>query len=341
MGESDNESTSLGAGTGTRVRSTEGASLSLIVPCYSLDRAPDIHQLLDSVERQTVPVDELLVVVQQSESLLALVDERLSRLRCPSARVLYLDARPRVALARNVGVRQAHGDIIAFVDDDAVLAETWSLATRAFYADHPQAIGVAGAILPLWDTLAMAWFPRELYWMVSCTYWRSQDPMVVRNGYGANLSFRRAAFDDGRLFNERLGISGWGIGGWHGVGGEEPEFSRRVTLETGCPIYYVPDVIAWHRVRRYRLAPSTLAQRGYWEGRFKAAFRRSGKQAGNVLATERQLLTTMAREALGRLTSLPTQPSKVLRQCAVTTLALSCVAAGYIEGTLRGSRISD
>jgi len=336
--EADTDSSRTGAVKDVRLES--GETLSLIVPCYSLDRAADLQQLLDSVERQTSPVDELLVVVQQSESLLSLVDERLSRLRCASARALYVDGAPRVAHARNVGVRQAQGDIIAFVDDDAVLAETWSRMTRAFYADYPDAIGLAGAILPLWDTLSMAWFPRELYWMISCTYWRSNEPAVVRNGYGANMSFRRAAFDNGRLFDESLGISGWGRGGWHGVGGEEPEFSRRVARETDRAIYYVPDVIGWHRVRRYRLSTSNLVQRAYWEGRFKAAFRRSGTRSEDVLVTEKQLLHTIAHEGVVRLSSLLTEPRKMLRQSGVSALVLSCVGAGYIEGTVRRNRIS-
>lgn len=315
-------------------------SVSLVVPCYSLERLDDIRALLDSVAKQTTPVDELLVVVQKSESLLAQVGEMLSRMRLAAARVLYVDVEPRVALARNVGVRHARGDIIAFADDDAVLAETWCDRTRAFYAGHPNAIGVAGAILPLWEAPSMVWFPKELYWMVSCTYWQSSLPIVVRNGYGANMSFRRAAFDGERVFNERLGISGWGTGGWRGVGGEEPEFSRRVVKATGRSVYYVPDIIVWHRVRKYRLAVRSLMRRAYWEGRFKAAFRRDSAHGEHILDTERELLGILAREGYARVRSLRSRPGVALRQGATTFLALTGVGAGYLEGTMRRNRVS-
>ncbi len=314
-------------------------SVSLVVPCYSLERAADILSLLDSVDRQTVPVDELLVVVQKSEPLFDLVRQRLSSMRVSESRAIYLDAEPRVSMARNHAVRQSRGDVVAFVDDDAVLAENWCTETKRFYTQYPDAAGVAGAILPLWDTLSMAWFPRELYWMLSCTYWRSDTPQVVRNGYGANMSFRRVAFENGRLFSEALGISGWGSTGWHGVGGEEPEFSRRVTRQTGRHIYFVSDIIVWHRVRRYRLALSALMRRAYWEGRFKAAFRREGERSERTLETERRLLELLLRSGLKRLWSVASEPRLALRQQGIVCVSLACVGAGFIEGTARRTRI--
>ncbi len=316
-----------------------GCSISLVIPCYSLERSADLLALLESIERQTAPIDELLVVVQKSEPLVALVRQRLTAMQLPEARAIYLDAEPRVTVARNHAVRQARGDVIAFADDDSVLAESWCSETRRFYAEFPEAVGAAGAILPLWDTLSMAWFPRELYWMLSCTYWRSERPEVVRNGYGANMSFRRAAFDNGRLFSETLGISGWGGSGWHGVGGEEPEFASRVTRETGGLIYFVPDIIAWHRVRRYRLALPALARRAYWEGRFKAAFRREGTGSERPLETERQLLAMLPRSGASRLRQFGSTPLLALRQQGVVCFSLACVAAGFVEGTARRTRI--
>ncbi|MCK5213361.1 MAG: hypothetical protein KAQ74_05495, partial [Dehalococcoidia bacterium] len=218
----------------------------------------------------------------------------------------------------------------------AVLSDDWAARTIDAYLRYPDAIGVAGAIHPLWDTPRMAWFPRELYWMVSCTYWDTAVPIRVRNGYGANMSFRREAFDGGSRFAENLGIGPYGTGGWRGVGGEEPEFSLRVVRATGRYVLFVPDVQVWHRVRPYRLALHTLGRRAYWEGRFKGLLARSAKAEDDVLQTEYALLRGLFHNSLKRLVTLFVRPYCSLRQQSVVTCVLICVATGYVEGRVRG-----
>ena len=315
------------------------ARLGLIVPCYTPERFDDILRLLDSVARQTSPVDEMVVVVQQSRELLELLRDRLERLTTVRARLLFLNIPPRVSMARNYGVRKVESDIVAFVDDDSVLAEDWASMTQEFYRGRPDAIGAAGAILPLWDSPAMKWFPRELYWILSCTYWTWTSPTLVRNGYGANMSFRREAFDGGRSFNESFGISGWGSKGWQGMGGEEPELSMRVSAETGRPILYVPDIRAWHRVKSHRLTLRSIVRRAYWEGRLKAALSRNPTRPANLLHTEWSLLRDMARAQFGRMRLLVSCPLVALRQELVVLLVVAVVFLGFVDGKLRGYRV--
>jgi len=312
-------------------------TLGVIVPCYSPERREDILRLLDSIQRQTSPIDEVVVVVQQSRELRDAVDRAAAGLTRSRLRLLFLEASSGVCQARNAGLRGLETDVIAFVDDDAVLADDWGEATRLLYLGRPDAIGVAGAILPRWDNPEMEWFPRELYWMLSCTYWTGTTPRPVRNGYGANMSFRREAFEDGRRFNESIGIAGWGIGGWRGVGGEEPDLALRVTAATGRPILYGPSIRVGHRVRSHRLAWGSLVRRAYWDGRFKAALSRN--QAGNpdVLDTERSLLAEIVRAHFARLRLLGSHPLVALRQESLVLLVVAVVGFGFVEGRLRRS----
>ncbi len=318
--------------------SAMGPTISLVVPCYSTDRYEDVSRLIDSVQRQSPPIEELLIVVQQSRELESLLRKRLAALTSIEVHIIFLDIVPAVSKARNAGLREASSEVVAFADDDAVLADDWASATRRFYRTCPEAIGVAGAILPLWDSPAMEWFPRVLYWMLSCTYWTATSPIPVRNGYGANMSFRRQAFANGRQFNESIGISGWGVRGWRGMGGEEPELSLRVTAETGQPVMYVPDIRVWHRVRAHRLKPGSLLRRAYWEGRLKAALSGNATGTAAVLHTERSLLREIARAQIGRLRVLGSHPLVALRQQGVVLLVVAAVAFGFIEGKLRRNR---
>lgn len=309
--------------------------VSVIVPCYSQDRLEDIMRLLDGIEDQSRPPHEVIAVVQQSEALRAALAKRVSLSRTTDWEILFLDGQPGVSKARNAGVERASGDIISFVDDDAVPQKDWIERTAEAYVQRPDMIGVAGAIMPLWDSPKMAWFPRELHWMVSCTYWTSSLPMPVRNGYGANMSFRREAFDDGRRFDETLGIGPYGSEGWRSVGGEEPEFSIRVTHSTEKLILYVPGVQVKHRVRPYRLALRTIARRAYWEGRFKALLARSARSDDDVLQTERFLVRILIGNSLKRIGLLFIKPYTAMRQQFTVFFVLMCVVCGYVEGRLR------
>ena len=325
--------TTLGADSPLSETSPQMPTVTLIVPCYSKDRIPDLARLLGSIERQPDKLDELVVVVQRSAELKKWVESNIPQSFTTRAHIVYLDETPRVSRARNAGVDASHCDIVAFADDDAILAEDWVAQTRRFYRSYPDAIGVAGAILPMWDSPSMEWFPRELYWMISCTYWTSSTPFVVRNGYGANMSFRREAFAGGRRFNEDTGIGGWGQSGWRGMGGEEPEFSQRVTAATGQSVFYVPDIRVWHRVKPYRLKTAPLARRAYWEGRFKAWF--AHHHGGKVLGTEWSLLDAVRKATIQRLRLGLRHPILATRQHWLVRIVILSVGFGYLDGRLR------
>ncbi len=310
-------------------------SLGVVVACYAPERLEDVARVLDSIARQTAPVDDVVVVVQRSCELRESVRRLLTRMPGLKCTVLFQATGSGVSHARNEGLEALGSDIIAFVDDDAVLADDWAAATRELYSHRPDAIGVAGAILPLWDSPAMAWFPRELYWMLSCTYWTAVSPTPVRNGYGANMSFRREAFDAGRRFNESIGISGWGVAGWRGVGGEEPELALRVTKATGRLILFGPDIRAWHRVRAHRLGLRNLARRAYWEGRFKSALSGAEAAGSGVLTTEWSLVRQVLRAHVGRMRLLGRHPVTALRQEAMVLFVVAAVGLGFVVGKLR------
>jgi len=325
----------------TPTRSTTShPTLGLVIACYSLERADDVVRLIASIRDQSSAPDDVVFVVQRSRELFELVRRETTWLSGSRVLLRFLDASNGVSRARNAGIRELSTDIVAFVDDDSVLMVDWAAATREFYAGRPDVIGVAGAIQPLWDGPAMEWFPRELYWMLSCTYWTATSPVPVRNGYGANMSFRREAFEAVGGFSESIGIAGWGSTGWRGMGGEEPELALRVVARMGRPIFFVPDIRVWHRVRAHRLKVRSLVRRAYWEGRLKAALSRGAGRTAGVLDTERSLLREIARAHLARLRLLPAKPGLALRQQGLVLLVVAVVALGFLDGRVRRARIA-
>jgi len=306
--------------------------ISIIVPCYSLERLGDIYELLDSIDAQTYHNIETLVVAERSPELASSISSYVKEKGYGNIKVLYNEGDWGSYSARNMGIEQAQGDVLAFIDDDALLFPDWAEETARNYAEDDSVIGLTGPILPLWEHESMSWFPRELYWIFSCTYGDWTEKREVRNGYGTNISFLWEAFDACGLFKNRLEAGEQGKSDWQRPGAKETEFSVRVTQKTGKRIIYNPDIRVKHKVYRYRLSTGFIVKRAYWEGYAKAWFNRWSRSiSSKILATEYELLRRIFLNLLpGSLALLLRQPIVALRRLWITALALSCVFVGYL-----------
>ncbi len=306
--------------------------ISIIVPCYTMERLRDITELLDSVQAQTYKKVETLIVAERSTELASSISNYVQEKDYGNIKVLYNQGDWGSYAARNLGIEQAQGDVLAFIDDDALLFPDWAEETARNYAEDDSVVGLTGPILPLWEYDSMSWFPRELYWIFSCTYWDWSEKKEVRNGYGTNISFLRGAFDACGLFKNRLEVGEWGKSDWQRPGAKETEFSVRVTQKTGKRIVYNPNIRVKHKVYRYRLSTGFIAKRAYWEGYAKAWLNRWSRSSNRrVLATEYELLRRIFLNLLpSSLALLFRHPTVALRRLWVTALVLSCVSGGYI-----------
>jgi glycosyltransferase involved in cell wall biosynthesis len=183
--------------------------------------------------------------------------------------------------ARNSGLQVAHGDVIAFLDDDAMAAPDWLERLAVAYSD-PNTLGVGGRIVPNWHGPNPDWFPPEFYWVIGCTYLGLPEQTgPVRNMIGANMSFRRQAFD-GLEFR-----SGLGRIGTVPLGGEETDLCIRAARKfPNGVILYEPSASVQHLVTPERAHWRYFLRRCYAEGLSKAAISRFvGSQSG--LSSER------------------------------------------------------
>lgn len=87
-------------------------TISVVIPAYN--RGNTIKRCINSVLRQTYPVDEIIVIDDGSTDDTI---ERISEINSDIVRVLEQKHRGAQA-ARNMGIREAKGDYIAFLDSD-------------------------------------------------------------------------------------------------------------------------------------------------------------------------------------------------------------------------------
>jgi GT2 family glycosyltransferase len=106
---------------------------------------------VDSVQRQSAPPREIVVVIDHNPALLERTKTHLSD-------VVVVENREQRGLsgARNSGIAAASGEVIAFIDEDAVAERDW-LARLGVSYENPQVLGVGGAWVSGLEWAALRW----------------------------------------------------------------------------------------------------------------------------------------------------------------------------------------
>ncbi len=300
--------------------------LSIIITSYTMDRLEDILGLLDSIKKQTYSNFETIFVAERSVELLNKVRAYASEKDALNLKVIFNDGETGLSAARNLGIKEAQGNIIAFVDDDTLLFPDWAEEMVKAYKDN-SIISVTGPALPLWDNESMSWFPEEFYWIISCTTWCDWDEIKeVRNAWGMNMSFRREAFEKcGPFLNE--------FGFHKGPMAEDNEFSLRVRGQTEKSIVYSPRVRLWHRVHKYRLSQKFIKERACWIGHSRRMMKKlypESDKGSDLLSQEHQLLKRIFTRLFPNIVkTFFTNPIIAWRRLNVTVTALTFVTLGY------------
>ncbi|MFH8345684.1 glycosyltransferase family 2 protein [Streptomyces sp. NPDC018045] len=319
--------------------------VSVVICAYTEDRWGDILAAAASVHGQSLSAHETLLVVDHNPALRERLTAHFSSPgRSGPVRVLA-NAGPRgLSAGRNTGIAESTGEVIAFLDDDAVAERDWLLHFAEGYAD-PRVLAVGGRTEPVWASgRRPAWFPEEFDWVVGCAY-RGLFPenggtagahtVRVRNVLGGNASFRREAF-------EAVGGFATGIGrdaGKRPLGCEETELCIRLARAVPDAVLLVDDrSVIHHRVPRGRERFAYFRTRTYAEGLSKALVTRSvGARDG--LSAERRYTTRVlpAGVARGVRDALLRRPGGAGRAGAIVAGAAS-TAYGYALGSVRARR---
>src|SRR5579862_965324 len=101
--------------------------MKITVILCTYNRCEILAQALDSIAACVLPESvawEVLVVDNNSSDQTREVVEEF-RQRYPGRFRYILEPRSGKSNALNVGIREAHGDILAFVDDDVTVEPTW------------------------------------------------------------------------------------------------------------------------------------------------------------------------------------------------------------------------
>lgn len=300
--------------------------VAVVICAYTMDRWNDLGAAVASVEAQSSPPAEVIVVIDHNQELLERSIDAF-----PNVTVVANRHRQGLSGARNTGWEVATAEVVAFLDDDAAAEPEWLVELAAPYSD-PTVMGVGGSIRPAWLGAEPSWFPPEFLWVVGCSYeGLPTGRSTVRNMIGANMSLRRDALDATGGFDSDLGRIGS-----RPVGCEETEICLRVARAIpGSTIIHEPGAVVHHSVPQARANWSYFRARCYAEGLSKAHVSRlAGRD--KALETERSYVLSTLPKGIVRAVADGTIDRRVgtALQAAGILIGLAWTATGYAVGSL-------
>lgn len=293
-------------------------SVSVVVCAYTMNRIELIRTNIAAIGAQLTDHDELIVVIDNSPELASTVRQDF-----PEVTVVDNDMGRGLSSARNMGVKCARGEILAFVDDDAIPQPGWLESLRNQFDDNT-VVGVSGQTQPNWLDRQPGWFPAEFGWVVGCDFrGLPDDGAEVRNPIGANMAFRHTALDGIGGFSSELGRVGAGTAGC-----EETDLSIRIREHTGGRIIRATSAVVDHAVPADRSSLRYFVTRCWNEGRSKAVLTTIVGQSAGLSSERRHLMHTLPRALM--TSSAP--------QALAIIVGTTTTVAGFVSAKLSTGR---
>jgi glycosyltransferase involved in cell wall biosynthesis len=166
---------------------------------------------------------------------------------------------PGKSRALNRGIARAHGNILAFLDDDVVVAPSWLTTTSNFFAEtsydiEQGAIHMPPELAENKEFLTLLRRYRTIFYLTKS----AADEQSIKSLNAANLAVRRELFYRTGYFDERLGPGASGTS-------MDSEFGERVK-KFGGRLGYEPRSVVYHSVDWNRLTDDYFRRRNEAEG---------------------------------------------------------------------------
>lgn len=302
--------------------------VSVVVCTYDDDRFHDFVEAVESLFNQTYDQIEIILVIDGNESVYEKTRRKFGEVG--NLAVLNNDENRGLSYSRTRGVEQASGDIIAFIDDDAVAEPDWISELVSAY-EQTDAIAVGGPMSPEWITDRPSYLPEEYFWLIGVNHEDLREPLgEVRNTFGSNMSFRSTVFEEIGGFDESVGLTADSQ-----IQADETEFAIRMNQAFGKGMVYQPEAVVRHKIFQSRTDPRWLCERAFWQGYSKYILNTQTRESSK--GREREFINTLVCAAIPeRLRQVATSPSRRdIGQVCMLIILTFCVGLGYLFAIVR------
>lgn len=234
--------------------------ITVIIPAYDFNERQILESSIDSVLKQDYSSFDI-VVITEGNKLTEYIKSNYKGVENVST-FLIDNNEGGISAARNEGIKRSDGDIIAYIDSDAIAAKNWLQSISDCYRNNDNIVAVGGKSEAKWLHTRPWYLPDEFLWLVGVTHkGHPPDGSIVRSTFGCNMSYKKEIFDNIDGFDIDLGKN-------HGFNlqGEEPELGIRIQKEYNTGVYYDSNAIVSHLIEEKQTRFIWLCKRAYLQG---------------------------------------------------------------------------
>ncbi len=212
---------------------------------------------------------EVLVVDNNSRDQTREVVEGFCR-RYPGRFRYLFEPQQGKSHALNTGIREAHADVLAFMDDDVTVEPTW-LQNLTASLHNSEWVGAGGRVLPERTFSLPRWISlKERYALGPLALFDlgPEAGQLTEPPFGNNMAFRKEMFEKYGGFRTDLGPHPGSE-----IRSEDTEFGRRL-LDARERLRYEPSAVVYHSVPESRVQKEYFL--AWWFGKARANIRELG-----------------------------------------------------------------
>ncbi len=310
------------------MKSNKNPFISVVICAFSLDRYDMTIECIDSVVNNTYDNNEIILIIDGNEKLKQRMESKFGQM--DNIKIIGNDKNEGASVSRNLGVRQAKGEIIAFIDDDGYASHGWLERIVETFDNHPEICVIGGKLLPIYEDKSGK-LPEEILWIVGGTYKGHPENMqIVRNVFTGNMAVRRSVFDEVDfevMYDKKETFLSYQLS--HQL--EDTLFCVRINNIRPNTILYDPEIVAYHHVPKEKLEIRFIVREAFFEGVLKAKLEHiNGKDVSNsenkrdVLNSEHNYLNFIILSMIKDFFTLK------IRSGILLLLTMSSVSIGYV-----------
>ena len=160
-----------------------------------------------------------------------------------------------LSFARNRGYKEAKGDVVLYLDDDAVAEKNYLQIAKAFLDVNTEVSAIGGKIFPRYVDGEPKWMTLYNGGLVGYIDHGNKQKEYDLDNYppGSNMIIRKKMLEELGGFNTEIGRIGD-----KKLGGEERDFFLRLRRKYNKKVIYLPELIVHHVVEKERLTHSFI-----------------------------------------------------------------------------------
>lgn len=313
---------------GRRPAALPAGFLSVVVP--TRDRYGYLAEVAGALARQTLDPGRLEVIVVDNSADPRPLDAVLGEAGLVCDWTVLAEAPPGASRCRNLGLAEARGEVVAFLDDDAPPDPGWAEALLRGLDGHPAAGAIGGPVVPIWPSRRPDWLPPWADDYLSVLDWGGETRLLGPGEWiiGANMAFRADLLRAVGGFPEWLGRRA------RLLSTNEDLVPVEAVAALGHPALYEPAMRVRHHVHADRLTPEWFRRRMAWQA-VSDILHAAGDRPGDEPSGPARLRDALAGSGPGgdvdALWSDPAGPAKAAAQARAVRLLLRILLVGPTE----------